>query len=52
MNHQDLPQRKRLAHVPPVERHNFPIILFVTLTVQPRGDFLSSDDFHEASQSA
>lgn len=35
-----------MAHVPPVERHDRPIILFVTLTVQPRGDFLVSDSFH------
>ena len=44
----DLPQRKRLAHLPPVERTDSPVILFVTLTVQPRGDFLASDIFHAA----
>ncbi|MDD4025843.1 MAG: hypothetical protein PHN85_07975 [Kiritimatiellae bacterium] len=44
----DLSQRKRLAHLPPVERTDRPVILFVTLTVQPRGDFLASDMFHAA----
>ncbi len=44
--HSDQPQRKRPTHVPPVERHNMPIILFVTLTVQPRGNHLASDLFH------
>lgn len=48
MSQTDLPQRKRLAHVPPVERHDRPVILFVTLTVQPRGDHLASDWFHTA----
>jgi len=46
MGQNDLPQRKRPAHVPPVERHHAPVILFVTLTVQPRGDHLASDMFH------
>ena len=46
MGQNDLPQRKRPAHVPPVERNNAPVILFVTLTVQPRGDHLASDMFH------
>lgn len=42
----NLPQRKRLAHAPPVERHDRPVLLFVTLTVQPRGNFLASELFH------
>ena len=46
MDQTNLPQRKRPAHVPPVERHNTPVVLFVTLTVQPRGDHLASDLFH------
>ena len=46
MNQTELPQRKRPAHVPPVERHDRPVILFVTLTVQPRGNYLASDLFH------
>jgi len=46
INQTELPQRKRPAHMPPVEDHGRPIILFVTLAVQPRGDFLASDLFH------
>jgi REP element-mobilizing transposase RayT len=46
VNETALPQRKRLAHMPPVERNDRPVILFVTLTVQPRGDFLASHSFH------
>jgi REP element-mobilizing transposase RayT len=37
-----LPQRKRPVHIPPVERHNEPVILFVTLAIRPRGDFLAN----------
>ena len=39
------PHRKRPAQMPPVERHNRPVILFVTLAIQPRGNFLASDVF-------
>ncbi len=31
-----LPQRKHPVHMPPVERHNEPVILFVTVGTQPR----------------
>ncbi len=31
--------------MPPVERHNRPVILFVTLAIQPRGNYLASDVF-------
>ena len=41
-----LPQRKRPSHQAPVERPNRPVLLFVTLAVQPRGDFLASAAFH------
>jgi putative transposase len=48
MSQTELPQRKRLAHPPPVERNDRPVILFVTLAVQPRGDFLATDLFLSA----
>ena len=41
-----LPDRKHPVHMPPVERHNQPVILFVTLAVKPRGNFLASQSFH------
>jgi REP element-mobilizing transposase RayT len=47
-----LPQRKRPVHVPPIERHNVPIIVFLTLTIQPRGDFLANDTFRTAFDGA
>ena len=40
MDERNLPRRKHLAHPSSVERDNRPVILFVTLTVQPRGNFL------------
>jgi putative transposase len=40
------PQRKRPAHQTPIEQPNRPVLLFVTLALQPRGDFLASADFH------
>ena len=43
-----LPQRKHLAHLPPVKRHNTPVVVFVTFAVQPRGDFLANDAFQAA----
>lgn len=43
-----LPTRKHPAHMPPVERHNMPVILFVTLSVQPRGSFLANTVTHAA----
>jgi len=43
-----LPQRKRPAHATPVERHNAPVVLFVTLAIRPRGPHLANDRFHEA----
>jgi len=42
------PQRKRLAHPTPVERHNKPVVVFVTLTIEPRGDYLANQGFLEA----
>ncbi len=52
MDERNLPQRKHLAHPPSVERDNRPVILFVTLTVQPRGKFLASERFHAAFRGA
>ena len=46
MDQKELPKRKRPAHMPPLERHDRPVILFVTLAVQPRGDYLASELFH------
>lgn len=47
-----LPTRKHPAHMPPVERHNTPILLFVTLAIQPRGPHLANPSFHKAFGSA
>jgi len=41
------PQRKQLPHHAPVERHNQPVIVFVTLTITPRGDYLANQGFHD-----
>ncbi|MCL2104071.1 MAG: hypothetical protein FWH21_03300 [Kiritimatiellaeota bacterium] len=46
------PQRKRPPHFVPVERHNEPIILFVTLAIQPRVNVLANDVFHEVFKEA
>ena len=43
-----LPQRKRPVHMPPVEQHNEPVIVFVTLAVQPRGALLANEAFRAA----
>jgi REP element-mobilizing transposase RayT len=43
-----LPVRKHPAHPIPVEKHNVAIILFVTLAIHPRGNFLCNPTFHEA----
>ena len=43
-----LSQRKRPVHMPPVERHNASIILFVTLAIQPRGPWLANTPFRDA----
>ena len=46
MSTTDLPQRKRPVHMPPVERHNAPVIVLVTLCVKPRRHVLANDEFH------
>jgi len=45
---QALPQRKHPVHMTPVERHNEPVLVFVTLTVHPRGPFLANAPFRSA----
>ena len=45
-------QRKRPVHMTPLERHNAPTILFVTLAIQPRGPFLANAFFCEAFMAA
>ena len=42
------PQRKRPVHMPPVERHNESVILFVTLGTQPRVPAFANGRFHGA----
>ncbi|MBN1675112.1 MAG: hypothetical protein JXR37_28990 [Kiritimatiellae bacterium] len=42
------PQRKHPAHMPPIERHNAPVVLFVTLAIKPRGPFLTNARFLDA----
>jgi len=44
----DLPNRKRPAHMPPLERHNQPIVLFVTIGTQPRREVFANSVFDEA----
>ena len=41
-------QRKRPVHMPPIERHNVPVILFVTIGLQPRTPNLADEHFHNA----
>ena len=43
----DFPVRKRLAHPPPVERHNTPTILFVTVCVLDRSPILANNSVHD-----
>jgi putative transposase len=45
---QELPQRKHPVHVPPVERHTSPVILFVTIGLQPRVARLANAPFMNA----
>jgi putative transposase len=42
------PQRKQPPHLPPIERHNTPVVLFVTLVIRPRVNALANERFHEA----
>jgi REP element-mobilizing transposase RayT len=44
----NLPQRKHPAHRPPVERHNEPVILFVTIGTMPRVPVFANHAFHDA----
>ena len=48
----ELPQRKRPVHMPPVERHNEPVIIFVTIGIQPRQKALANGVFHAAFKAA
>jgi len=43
----NMPKRKHPAHMPPVEHHNRPILLFVTIGVQPRKPVLANQTFAE-----
>jgi len=45
---QDYLDRKHPVHLPPVERHNTPVILFVTLGLQPRSPSLADERFRDA----
>ena len=44
---EERPVRQRPAHMPPVERHNQPIIVLVTLCIRPRIDALANETFHD-----
>jgi putative transposase len=46
------PQRKHPVHMPPIERHNAPIIVLVTMNVKPRTAVLDNDKFHSAFRQA
>ncbi len=43
-----LPQRKHPLHLPPVERHNEPVLIFVTIGLQPRVPALANAAFQNA----
>jgi putative transposase len=47
-----LPQRKRPVHMPPVERFNAPVVLFVTLAIRSRVPAFANAHFHAAWTSA
>ena len=40
------PERKRLPHLPPIQRHNQAIVLFVTVCVKDRQSLLADDTAH------
>ena len=48
----ELPQRKHPPHFAPIPRHNTPVVLFVTMAIQPRVNALANDTFHEAFKNA
>lgn len=41
-----LPRRRRPVHMPPVGRHNMPVVLFVTIAVRPRIPVLANRLFY------
>jgi len=43
-----LPQRKRPAHPPPVQRHNEPIVVLVTVCTNKRKAVLANPSIHQA----
>ena len=46
------PQRNHPAHLPPIQRHNQPIIIFITLCIQPRKKALNNQVFQDAFRAA
>ncbi len=50
--HEQAARHKCLAHPSPLERHNAPVIVFVTLTIEPRGAFLANGRMHAAFRGA
>lgn len=42
------PTRKHPAHHPPIERHNMPVIIFLTVCTHHRNKILSSPEVHKA----
>ena len=49
---EDLPQRKWPVHPPPVEHHDLPVIIFVTLCIKLRIATLDNPTFHQAFRQA
>jgi REP element-mobilizing transposase RayT len=43
---EDLPQRRRPPHFPPVERFNAPTIIYLTVCIQGRKPILTQRDVH------
>jgi REP element-mobilizing transposase RayT len=48
----ELPQRKHPVHMPPVEKRNMPVVLFVTLAVKPRAPVFDNAKFQDAFRTA
>jgi len=48
MNDKPYSNRKHPAHHPPIERHNKPTILFLTICTHKRKKILASDSIHES----
>lgn len=44
----DLPERSHPAHPPQLQKHNCPVIIFLTVCLNPRQPLLNNKKAHEA----